>query len=448
MQTCLPAITDEMLSWFEIIINERFGIQTKVELVDDYYKISNSKFSNSIFIGKIDLNFYKTGCQLNCYSWNPAVEGLLSVLGGSLFAPASQPLKENIINDFRIDYDILGLCYWMMNRMEEINSSDKDHYDRFAATSSHAFKNGYLDRPIVDEWLDIFKQVIVKSWIGVELKETQFKIALTHDIDIPSLYAFKSWRQIAYLMASHLKHKKVLEFFKAPFAKLFSKQKLSSMDPYNTFDWLMDQSEKAGLKSTFYFICGTTDPDKDGDYDIEHPIIQEIFKKIHRRGHEIALHPSFETYLSKDQINHELKTLQQGCAKAGVNQKYWAVRMHYLKWRHPVTLNLLNDAGFSNDSTLGYHDKSGFRCGTCIPYRGFDPLGNKILDIKVKPLILMESTLVGGVYTEMASSQDVLKTMNFYREICQKLNGEFVLLWHNSSFDKKEYFNIYSKFLE
>ncbi len=35
-------------------------------------------------------------------------------------------------------------------RVEEIGRTDRDNHERFAATSSHAFKHGYLEPPAVD----------------------------------------------------------------------------------------------------------------------------------------------------------------------------------------------------------------------------------------------------------------------------------------------------------
>jgi hypothetical protein len=52
-------------------------------------------------------------------------------------------------------------------RVEEIGRTDLDNHERFPATSSHAFKHGYLDRPVVDEWLHLLGQVIQRQWPGV-----------------------------------------------------------------------------------------------------------------------------------------------------------------------------------------------------------------------------------------------------------------------------------------
>ena len=43
----------------------------------------------------------------------------------------------------------------MLSRYEELITKDRDQHNRFPATASVAFKAGFLDRPIVSEYLEI-----------------------------------------------------------------------------------------------------------------------------------------------------------------------------------------------------------------------------------------------------------------------------------------------------
>ena len=44
------------------------------------------------------------------------------------------------------------------------------------------------------------------------------------------------------------------------------------------------------------------------------------------------------------------------------------------------------------DSTLSYADKEGFRCGVCYSYSVFDIISRKKLNLKERPLIVMEGS--------------------------------------------------------
>jgi hypothetical protein len=50
------------------------------------------------------------------------------------------------------------------------------------------------------------------------------------------------------------------------------------LDPNNTFDWIMDQSESHGLQSEFYFMAGKTSG-YDSGYDVFAPRIQRLLKR-------------------------------------------------------------------------------------------------------------------------------------------------------------------------
>ena len=104
---------------------------------------------------------------------------------------------------------------------------------------------------------------------------------------------------------------------------LFTNKYLLKMDPYNTFDWILDLYDEAGLKSAFYFMSNRTNLAYDVDYDLESPAINQLMKKIFNRGHEIGLHPSFETFDKPELIVNEANRLKKVCSNLGIEQDVW-----------------------------------------------------------------------------------------------------------------------------
>ena len=102
---------------------------------------------------------------LPCSSWNVGAEGFESI-EPLLPAPGCDEVCPHLListdTGFHLTYDILGLSYWMLARCEEVAPPAEvlDNHHRFPATSSHAFRHGYLERPIVDEWLGVLRQVL------------------------------------------------------------------------------------------------------------------------------------------------------------------------------------------------------------------------------------------------------------------------------------------------
>ena len=430
-------ITEGALRWLEVILSERFGFSWIIAQENDDLVVNLLGEEGALRFTRLEKSLTTASSDLSYTEWDAESEGWHSVVGGMVPAPGVSdlhvPLINKLGNEYIIGYDILGLTYWMLTRVEEIDRKDVDVHERFPATSSHALKHDYLGRPVVDEWLHLLGQVIQRQWPQIELKQHQFNIKVTHDVDRPSLYAFKPWKNIARTITSQLiKQRNIKDLFTTLYIKLASGDTLLPSDPYNTFDWIMDVSEKNNLRSAFYFICGRTHFVRDADYEIEDRIIRKLMRSIYGRGHEIGLHPSYNTYLNAGALKSEANTLKSICADEGIEQEKWGGRMHYLRWSQPATLHALADSEMDYDATLGYADHPGFRCGTCYEYPAFDPVTQVQLNLMIRPLIVMEGTIIDHTYLGLGYSKKTIDVMKYYRRVCKRVDGTFTLLWLNS----------------
>jgi hypothetical protein len=446
--------TSSALKWLETILQERFGHSFELNLQDANNRLALVLPGHARFITlTLDgIAFSRSDSEMPFSKWDAAALGWATALPGPLPAPGANCLLHPLITEtetgFFCGYDILGLTYWMLTRQEEVSRTDLDDHGRFPATASHAYKHGYLERPIVDEWLLILGQVIERTWPGIELKKNQFSMKVSHDVDGPSRYAFRTTCGMLRAMAGDvMKRGDFKSALLAPWVRMKSQNALHPADPANTFDWIMDISERNGLTSAFYFICGRTDPSKDADYEPEHPAIRELMRRIHKRGHEIGLHPSYSSYQTPSIIKHEIERLRRIAAEEGIDQTEWGGRMHYLRWEQPTTLRAWADAGMTYDSTLGYADLPGFRCGTSFEYPAFDPVSGDVLELRVRPLIAMECTVMAPKYMGLGMGEHALNKFIQLKEACFCVNGSFTLLWHNSEFDLAVKRNLYKSIL-
>jgi hypothetical protein len=256
---------------------------------------------------------------------------------------------------------------------------------------------------------------------------------VSHDVDGPSRYAFRSWLGVARAMAGDILNRgDLVTALRAPWIKFASDDRLHPSDPANTFDWIMDVSERYGLKSAFYFISGRTAPQFDADYELEHPAIRALMRRIHQRGHEIGLHPSYDTYQTPSAIMAEAQRLRVIAESDGIHQSEWGGRMHFLRWEQPATLRAWDAAGMDYDSTLGYADQIGFRCGTCHEYTAFDPVDQIKLRLRIRPLVIMDRTIIEQKYMGLETGKKALSKLISTKNSCRKVNGCFTLLWHNT----------------
>jgi len=448
-------VSNALQSWFQRLISERISAELYISLTENDNKFALKIGDDDSISWALIPALYNLGHQpdLPCAVWTPRSEGF-SALEPLLPVPGlvdcPQPLVQYKTDGFHLDYDILGLTYWMLARCEEVNLAAElfDNHQRFPATASHAFKHGYLERPIVDEWFGILRQLISRLWPGLPLVQPQFKLLVSHDVDRPSAYAFGQKRQFIKNLAGDIfKRKAPNVALDRTLIRLRSRHHLQSNDPFNSFDWLMDTSEAVGICSAFYFICGRTNPSFDAQYEPEHPAIRHLLRRIHDRGHEIGLHPSYETCVYPARIAQEGKRMKLICKEEGIEQFHWGGRMHYLRWQWPTTAYGLEQAGLHYDSTLSYADCPGYRCGTCHPYQMFDPVAHRPLRLIQRPLIAMECSVISPLYLGLGYSHSSLALFLRLKQRCQAVGGQFTLLWHNSELSHIQAKSFYSEIL-
>lgn len=327
--------------------------------------------------------------------------------------------------------DVLGTAFWMMTRFEELLDPVRDQHERFAGCSSHAVRAGYIARPIVDETVLLLGAALQQLWPALQLGLPAPRLTPTHDVDRPFKYLFQTPVRLVRGMAADLvRGRGAATAAAAPARWRNVRRGRDDADPFFTFEWLMDSSEAAGLRSAFYFICGHSGGRLDGDYDIAHPRMRALLRRIHSRGHEIGLHGSYNSFRSAAVFGEELRKLRTICEQEGIRQEHFGGRQHVLRFDCAATPAVWQSAGLSYDSTLGYADVSGFRCGTCRPFPLFDHLARHTLDVIERPLICMDVTLLESRY-EGRSQRAAQQRLTELSAQCGRVGGNFVLLWHN-----------------
>lgn len=345
--------------------------------------------------------------------------------------------------------DVLGMVFLQLSLLEEATSQKLDQHARLPACSSWAGRSNLLDRPLADEWLNLLFAAMRWLWSGLpEVSAEVEPIRLSHDVDVPYLYAFMTpWRLTREVAASMLLNRDLPAIWTAPRTWLRVKRAGGETDPCYVFDWMLDESERRGLVSTFYFIAGHTAGLIDGDYDIGHPLIRRLLRRIHARGHKIGVHLSYNSMNDTLAMGRELDYLKRVCSEEGITQPVWGGRQHYLRWNTPGTARCLDAAGVDYDTTLTYADHAGFRCGTSFDFPLFDALERKALRLVEKPLVAMECSVLDEPYQALGAEAGYEYFMKLRRR-CEQSGGTFSLLWHNTRLldpsDRELYLSIIS----
>jgi hypothetical protein len=348
-----------------------------------------------------------------------------------------------------IPVDVFGSAFFMLTRYEEVVKNDRDTHDRFPASASLAFREKFLNRPIINEYLEILWTSIKTLWPEIKRKERKFEMVLSHDVDRPFKYLNMPPITLLKIAGADLIRrksvKKAHESIKSYFAVKMGE---IDRDPFYTFDFIMNLSEKAGFKSCFYFISDHSDNKINCDYSINNPEIISLMKKIHSRGHEIGLHPGYNTFDNPEKLRNEFEKLQNVCAENGIMQDKWGSRQHYLRFSVPETWRYLSEAGINYDSSVGFADHVGFRSGICYDYPVYDVVQRKHLNIIEKPLVVMEKTVLDRLHMNRGFTE---KGENIIVEIKNRVEifkGNFSLLWHNNRFSETCERELYQKIMK
>ncbi len=338
-----------------------------------------------------------------------------ALLWGEGYEDGNKPFAARHDSETVVFYvDLLSSALFMLTRWEESMSHARDQHDRFPAVNSVAFRQSFLDRPLIDEYA-----LILQAWIKALLPEwtpqpLSFSVKLSHDIDF---VCATSWRRLGG------------DLFKRRSLSL-ARKSLSSMlvpekDPYVRGCYeLADLSETHDFQSAFYFMAAKQNRFDIG-YDPQGRRVQRLIKDLRKRGHEIGFHPGYTTPEGAAHFMAEKRRMD-----TALGETCYGGRQHYLRFAAPQTWRLWEAAGLAYDSTLGYADHEGFRCGTCQPFHPFDIEQDRQLDLLEIPLLVMDSTLKN--YRKLSPQQARNQILAIAKR-CRQVNGLFTLLWHNTS---------------
>jgi hypothetical protein len=361
-------------------------------------------------------------------------DSLIPIIYGDNFPKAT--LESNKI---RLPIDIFGSSFFMLSRYEELVLDYRDKHNRFLALASLAFRSNFLERPIVDEYIEILWSAIQYLWPQLSRRKINRKINVSCDVDYPYQVDFSYSAIIRGIGTNILKQRDLRAAFKNLRKRLRARNGDFSQDSYlQNIDWMMDANDIENNKVSFYFIAQNTDPIYDGRYSLDEPIIRKLLKKINVRGHEIGLHPSYNSYNDPERILLESNILRNVLKQENIECSKLGGRQHYLRWDTRFTAINWEKAGLHYDSTLYFAEYPGFRCGTSREFTMYDVINRRAFNLRQRPLILMECSVISERYQNLGYTDKAFTAMIQLKDKALSIGGEFTMLWHNDHFNNNE----------
>ena len=137
---------------------------------------------------------------------------------------------------------------------------------------------------------------------------------------------------------------------------------------------------------------------------------------------DIGIHSSYYS-----DIQHSIAEEKQTLEQIG-GFKIHCSRQHFLKVKFPDTFRQLIEAGITDDYSLGFTDRIGFRNGMAIPFPFFDVAANKTTPLMLHPLLIMDSAAVQALGYKESYREGVAELI---REV-KTIGGDMTALWHSN----------------
>jgi hypothetical protein len=327
--------------------------------------------------------------------------------------------KIFFLTDGDLPFDILAASFYLLSRYEEYLPHEKDQYGRYSHVNSLAYKEAFLNAPLVNEWM---------QWFEIELRErcsnakfrinkSKFSFTPTYDVDEAFSYLEKPlWKNVFGFFRDLLqgKFEQVIER-----GNVYSGRK---PDPYNTFEWIDSLHDKYKVKAIWFFLTIIKRGEYDKNLDAESKVLQALYKKLSAK-YTSGLHPSWQSGTEESLLEKELKMLGE-IIERPVNIS----RNHYLRFTVPHTYRRLIAEGITDDYSMAYGNVNGFRASYAMPFHWFDVERNIATELIIHPFCFMEAT---SFFNQAYSVEEAADEIQYYHDVVKKVNGEFITLFHN-----------------
>jgi hypothetical protein len=322
------------------------------------------------------------------------------------------------VEDGILPFDPFAATFYLTSRYEEYISDNLDKHGRYLPENSIAYKHKFLTTPVVNYYAQIIKEIISAHYPLFAFPKKEYRFIPTIDIDTAYAYKYKSnFHKIGGLL-------KCLLMF--DFEELRNRLRVHlkmDTDPYDSY-FKQEAIHKKYTISPIYFIL-MGDRGK-FDRNLHHKSFgqRKVIKQVKLLGN-IGLHPSYKSNNSDEMIGIEKARLEEVSG-----QKITQSRQHYLKIKFPFTYQRLLKANITDDYSMGYASKIGFRASICTPFYFYDLSTESQTELLIHPFFAMDTTL--KKYMKVSSNNVVNKLIPLFDHV-KYTKGEAVIIFHNES---------------
>ena len=311
-------------------------------------------------------------------------------------------------------FDVFAATFYLLSRYEEYLPHKKDSYGRFMAEESVAFTHNFLEEPVVDIWVQKFKQVLLEKFPQLVFDSKPF--AITPVIIVSQTFAYYQ-KGIIRTLGGVFKDitngtiTNVIERIKV----LLNLKK----DPYNTFDFIIKLQKESKKQGSVFFSLGDY-----SNYEKNVVFNNETHKKLIKHVSDylqVGTKISFDALDQTGFIKKEKKRME-----SIIHRPVQQVLCSFFKINLPHVYRSFIELEIFEDYSMGYSGYTGFRAGTCSPFLFYD------LDYEIQtPLTVYSFCFAPRNFSAAVKDEEILLKLDKMIAKIREMNGVFIPMFTN-----------------
>lgn len=285
-------------------------------------------------------------------------------------------------NKSQLPFDIFAASFYLISRYEEYLPHLKDELGSYTPYQSLAYKNSFLEKPVVDLWAgrlkdklnDFFPDLPHSSW-----KKPKFLPV----VSVVNPYKYKK-KSLLLKFSDSISSIWRLDLFMLieQYLVLFGLKK----DPYDNFDELVGLFKEFKISPQYFFLFA-----KNTYYDNGLSTYNSHFRELVKNiadFNSVSLLVSYAAQNESTILSQERKSL-----KKLIHQPIDRVRFNYGLLSSAKSYFGLLDQELEGDYSMGYNEEIGYRASTAVPFYFYDLNNDLQTSLRIHPVVATEKGL-------------------------------------------------------
>lgn len=320
------------------------------------------------------------------------------------------------VQEADLPFDPFAATFFQLARLEEYAPMECDAHGRPRAEGFHAVRRGYVHRPVVDEWA----LHLAACWRAKDPRlpqpERSYRSVRTVDLDNGFKYLGRPlWRTAGSMTRDLLRHNR---------PEVQRRLRVLAGQEPDPFDVYADLERRWALMGrTVFFVLAAERGARDHAVPTRYRPYMQRLRRLAGWA-EVGVHPSYRSSERPALIGRERAALEKA-----LERPVLLSRQHFLRFRLPDTYRTLAGMGITEEHSMGFHEITGFRAGTCTPYPWYDAAADRPTNLWVHPFAVMDNTL--RVKLGLSPHQAVAHCTALADRV-RAVKGTFSAIWHES----------------